>query len=245
MPAVKKPRNISGESDPTATVYPRRVVDREHIEEGVGSLFREPFLRLSRLVPQLSTDISRSTCREGTHWQLYESKSTSREGLPAGRDGACRAAAGTAESCCRASFCCMLSACRCGASLDPDKPIRQYIHQTWQTSQGLPQNSVLAVAQTPDGYLWLGTEEGFARFDGTHFTIFDKHVSGLQTDQIQALYVDRENNLWIGSNGGGLSSYSHGKFTPYTSANGLSNIRSMRFMKTIRARFGSERTAAV
>ncbi len=109
------------------------------------------------------------------------------------------------------------------ASLDPDKPIRQYIHQTWQTSQGLPQNSVLALAQTPDGYLWLGTEEGLARFDGTRFTIFDKHLSGLRTNQIQALYVDRSEKLWIGTNGGGLSSFSHGKFTPYTTANGLSS----------------------
>ncbi len=109
------------------------------------------------------------------------------------------------------------------ASLDPDKPIRQYIHQDWQTAQGLPQNSVLAIAQTPDGYLWLGTEEGLVRFDGVHFTILDKRTSGLQTNLIQVLYVDRESNLWIGTYGGGIACLSHGKFTAYTSANGFPN----------------------
>ncbi len=109
------------------------------------------------------------------------------------------------------------------ASLDPSRPIRQYIHQTWQTAQGLPQNSVLAIAQTPDGYLWLGTEEGLVRFDGVRFTIFDKHSSGLQTNQVQVLYVDAKGNLWIGTNGGGLGCLSHGKFFVYDEANGFPN----------------------
>ncbi|MBV9405120.1 MAG: hypothetical protein JO211_07230, partial [Acidobacteriaceae bacterium] len=109
------------------------------------------------------------------------------------------------------------------ASLDPNKPIRQYIHQVWQTPQGLPQNSVLAIAQTPDGYLWLGTEEGLVRFDGMRFTIFDKHTSGLNDNAIVTLLVDHHQNLWIGTNAGGLSCFRNGKFTAYTSENGLSN----------------------
>jgi signal transduction histidine kinase/ligand-binding sensor domain-containing protein len=108
------------------------------------------------------------------------------------------------------------------ASLDPDKPITQYIHQGWNTSQGLPQNSVLALAQTPDGYLWLGTEEGLVRFDGVNFTIFDKHTADLQNNIIRALLVDREQRLWIGTEGG-LSCYSHGKFSAFTTRNGLAN----------------------
>ncbi len=154
---------------------------------------------------------------------MYESRSTFREGQLAG------ARWGAPRTCCRSGIlltCVFLLpafALPLRASLDPDKPIRQYIHQTWQTAQGLPQNSVLAVAQTPDGYLWLGTEEGLARFDGNRFTIFDKRLSGLHTNQIQALFVDHNNNLWIGSNGGGLASYNHGKFQSYTTANGLSS----------------------
>lgn len=121
----------------------------------------------------------------------------------------------------------MLVLCACSAplraSLDPNKPIRQYIHQGWQSAQGLPQNSVLAIAQTPDGYLWLGTEEGLVRFDGIHFTLLDKRISGLLSNQIQLLYVDHSSNLWIGTNGGGLGRYSHGKFSVYTSSSGLPN----------------------
>ena len=109
------------------------------------------------------------------------------------------------------------------ASLDPDKPLTQYIHQAWQTAQGLPQNSVLAIAQTADGYLWLGTEEGLARFDGIRFVHFDKRVAGLENNLIQCLLVDRQQNLWIGTGGGGLSRYSHGRFTAYTTKDGLSS----------------------
>ena len=109
------------------------------------------------------------------------------------------------------------------ASLDPNKPIRQYIHQVWQTPQGLPQNSVLAIAQTPDGYLWLGTEEGLARFDGLRFVVFDKHTSGLNSNMIRALMVDNHANLWVGTNSGGVSCLKNGKFSAYTSSNGLPN----------------------
>ncbi|MGH9581647.1 MAG: ligand-binding sensor domain-containing protein, partial [Bryobacteraceae bacterium] len=112
----------------------------------------------------------------------------------------------------------------CGqASLAPDARLDKVLHRSWQTAQGLPQNSVLAIAQTPDGYLWLGTEEGLARFDGVHFTVFDKHTPGLLNNQINCLLTDRKGNLWIGTDGGGLSRLSHGKFTAYTSRNGLPN----------------------
>ena len=62
------------------------------------------------------------------------------------------------------------------------------------------------MTQTPDGYLWLATEEGLVRFDGVRFTVFDKeNTPPLQADNILALLVDRSGNLWIGTNGGGLT----------------------------------------
>ncbi|HEX3681152.1 MAG TPA: two-component regulator propeller domain-containing protein [Bryobacteraceae bacterium] len=109
------------------------------------------------------------------------------------------------------------------ASLDPDKPLTQYIHLAWQTAQGLPQNSVLSLAQTADGYLWLGTEEGLARFDGMRFVAFDKRVEGLAVGAIQTLFVDSHQNLWIGTSGGGLSRYAGGRFNAYTTRDGLSS----------------------
>jgi signal transduction histidine kinase/ligand-binding sensor domain-containing protein len=110
------------------------------------------------------------------------------------------------------------------ASLDPSKALTQYVHRTWQTDSGLPQNSVLAIAQTPDGYLWLGTEGGLARFDGVHFTLFDQHaIPGLRSNEIRALLADRAGNLWIGTHGGGLVCLSQGKFRVLDVHAGLSS----------------------
>ena len=84
-------------------------------------------------------------------------------------------------------------------ALEPDKAPRQFPHRAWQTADGLPQNSVLSLAQTPDGYLWGGTWEGLVRFDGVRFTVFDKtNTPALQGRNIHDLAVDRDGTLWIG-----------------------------------------------
>ena len=81
----------------------------------------------------------------------------------------------------------------------------------WTSAQGLPQDTVLAMTQTHDGYLWLGTEGGLARFDGVRFTIFDRsNTPGLGSNFVQALAEDRAGVLWIGTAGGGLSRWFHG-----------------------------------
>jgi len=121
------------------------------------------------------------------------------------------------------SLLCLAATGNALASLDPGKPLHQLIRQTWTTAQGLPQNSVLAITQSADGYLWLGTEEGLVRFDGVTFTTFDKHTFGLNDNIIQALLVDHEQNLWIGTNANGLSCLKNGKFTAYGSKSGLSS----------------------
>ena len=91
-------------------------------------------------------------------------------------------------------------------------------------ADGLPQDNVVSIAQTPDGYLWLGTEEGLARFDGLRFTIFDKsNTPELKSNDIYALLVDRTGNLWIGTGGGGVLRMTQGKFVAFTTQNGLSN----------------------
>ena len=115
------------------------------------------------------------------------------------------------------------------ASLDPDKPISDFIHQSWQTAQGLPQNSVLSLAQTSDGYIWMGTEEGLVRFDGVRFTVFDQHKFGLANNTVMALLADHHQNLWIGTAGGGLSRFHDGTFTPFAMHTGLagSSVRSL------------------
>ncbi len=118
----------------------------------------------------------------------------------------------------------LLVSARAQAALNPAKAISQYTQDTWGTSSGLPSNSILAIAQTPDGYLWLGTEEGLARFDGVRFVIFDtNNTPALESNHVSALLVDAQNNLWIGTQGGGLTVFRNGQFTTYTTRNGLSN----------------------
>src|SRR5258708_5145769 len=110
-----------------------------------------------------------------------------------------------------------------GAAVDPAKSIRQYVRTAWTVTEGLPQNSVVAVLQTRDGYLWFATEEGLVRFNGTKFLVFDKTNSpDLKSNAIQKLLEDkRDGSLWIGTFGGGLTRYSAGRFKSYGVADGL------------------------
>src|SRR5688572_2462029 len=59
-------------------------------------------------------------------------------------------------------------------ALDPNRTLKEFGHQAWTTENGLPQNTVQAIVQTQDGYLWIGTQEGLVRFDGLNFSVFDK-----------------------------------------------------------------------
>src|SRR5215472_691073 len=102
------------------------------------------------------------------------------------------------------------------SSLWADEPVVR----TWQTKDGLPQNTVYAITQTRDGYLWVGTGGGLARFDGPHFRTFGLQ-DGLRSVQISTLLEDRQGILWVGTRGGGLSRFENGRFTPLLSAEGV------------------------
>src|SRR5690349_10063209 len=76
------------------------------------------------------------------------------------------------------------------ARADEASLLRNYLRQTWQTAEGLPQNSVRSIAQTPEGYLWFATAEGLVRFDGVRFTVFDKtSTPALPSGNIDSLAV--------------------------------------------------------
>ncbi len=60
--------------------------------------------------------------------------------------------------------------------LDPDRAMSQYTHDYWNVGQGFAGGPVYAIAQTKDGYLWLGTEMGLVRFDGSRFVFFHPDV---------------------------------------------------------------------
>jgi signal transduction histidine kinase/ligand-binding sensor domain-containing protein/CheY-like chemotaxis protein len=108
-------------------------------------------------------------------------------------------------------------------ALTPNRSLTQYTHRVWQTEDGLPQNTVQSIVQTPDGYLWLASQEGIVRFDGVSFVIFNhKNTEGIKHSSIQALVAGPDGSLWAATTGG-LTRYQHGLFTTYTTADGLSN----------------------
>ncbi|HLP77764.1 MAG TPA: two-component regulator propeller domain-containing protein, partial [Candidatus Paceibacterota bacterium] len=85
--------------------------------------------------------------------------------------------------------------------------------QIWEAEQGLPQNTVTTLVQTRDGYLWLGTYSGLARFDGVHFTVFDDATTpGLSSSRVTSLFEADDGTLWIGHETGMVSRYRQGKF---------------------------------
>jgi signal transduction histidine kinase/streptogramin lyase len=99
----------------------------------------------------------------------------------------------------------------------------QYGLKSWTVDDGLPQNSVYAIHQTRDGYLWMATLDGLTRFDGVRFTIYNKvNTPGLTTNLFISLYEARDGDLWIGTVNGDVTRYHEGTFTTYTSQHGLS-----------------------
>ena len=99
------------------------------------------------------------------------------------------------------------------AGLFPVTAAPNYFTRTWQVEQGLPQNKVTAVVQTRDGYLWVGTYNGLARFDGVHFTVFDdNNTPELRGNRVTSLFEDDDETLWIGTESGDVSQYKDGHF---------------------------------
>jgi signal transduction histidine kinase/ligand-binding sensor domain-containing protein len=92
-------------------------------------------------------------------------------------------------------------------------PATNYFTRLWQTEDGLPQNSVSAIIQSKDGYLWLGTYSGLARFDGVRFICFNKTSEPkLNRTRITSLFEDSDGAIWMGNETGEVARYRHGGF---------------------------------
>ena len=114
----------------------------------------------------------------------------------------------------------LCAAARYGWALDPYRSLTQYSRTVWTQADGLPQDTIRAITQTADGYLWLGTEEGLARFDGYEFTTFDKRDGDLPSNYITALAATADGALWIGT-AAGLTEYRDKRFRTFTTRDGL------------------------
>jgi ligand-binding sensor domain-containing protein/signal transduction histidine kinase len=109
----------------------------------------------------------------------------------------------------------LLTCCPCASALNPSLDINQYAHTPWTVRDGFFKGGITAIAQTPDGYLWLGTEFGLLRFDGVRPTAWEppagEHLPG---SDIRSLLAARDGRLWIGAING-LASWKDGKLTHY------------------------------
>jgi signal transduction histidine kinase/ligand-binding sensor domain-containing protein len=110
----------------------------------------------------------------------------------------------------------LLACCPHLFGLDPSLDINQYAHTAWKVREDLSKGLIFSIAQTPDGYLWLGTEFGLLRFDGVRSIPWQPPAGQhLPSSDIRALLVARDGSLWIGTREG-LASWKDGKLTQHT-----------------------------
>jgi ligand-binding sensor domain-containing protein len=98
------------------------------------------------------------------------------------------------------------------ASIATAQP-RDYLLDVWDTERGLPSSLVASVAQTPQGYLWVATQNGLLRFDGLRFVAFDPdNTPQLPHARVEHLFVDAAGTLWINTYDGSITSWRDGLF---------------------------------
>src|ERR1700761_4071725 len=114
----------------------------------------------------------------------------------------------------------LLVCCPCASALSSSLDINQYAHNTWTIRDGFFNGVIESIAQTPDGYLWLGTEFGLLHFDGVRAVPWQpprgEHLRG---GRIVGLLTGRDGRLWIGTVGE-LASWRDGKLTHYPELTG-------------------------
>jgi PAS domain S-box-containing protein len=99
------------------------------------------------------------------------------------------------------------------SAVDSTRTVSQYLHDSWGTERGLPGGSITAIAQTSDGYLWIGTDKGLVRFDGLNFHQFERaHPNPILIGPVRTLLVDASDNLWILLQNTQVFRYQNGNF---------------------------------
>jgi signal transduction histidine kinase/ligand-binding sensor domain-containing protein/ActR/RegA family two-component response regulator len=128
----------------------------------------------------------------------------------------------------RTGVLCLLLAAACAAlphrllALDPSFLFSQYRQNLWTADNGLPASSVFSVAETKDGFLWIGTSDGLARFDGVEFERFTQTDSPALSDpSVFTLLAASDGSLWLGTNST-LVRHSHGRFESVSAGTALS-----------------------
>ena len=98
-------------------------------------------------------------------------------------------------------------------AVDPNRNMSQYIREQWGIERGFPGGTVHAITQTPDGYLWIGTDKGLVRFDGVNFTLIHRPAPEIFPDNpVLGLTTDADGNLWVRMQSLTVLRYHDGKF---------------------------------
>jgi signal transduction histidine kinase/ligand-binding sensor domain-containing protein len=114
----------------------------------------------------------------------------------------------------------LLASYPCALALDPTLDVSQYAHKSWKVREGFTKGRISSIAQTPDGYLWLGTEFGLLRFDGVRAVPWQPpQGQNLPSANIVKLLVARDGTLWIGTTKG-LASWKERKLIQYAELSG-------------------------
>jgi signal transduction histidine kinase/ligand-binding sensor domain-containing protein len=151
---------------------------------------------------------------------------------------AARRSPAPAETHRRAALCGLLAAASLlgwaltSLALEPSTPLANYGRQTWVMENGLPQNTVQALLQTRDGFVWLGTEVGLVRFDDNGFQVFDRNSTpALPGNDVRCLLETKDGALWIGTSDG-LARWKDGSVTAFTTKDGLPANGILEFWET-------------
>lgn len=102
--------------------------------------------------------------------------------------------------------------------------------RTWQSDEGLPDNTVVGTAQTPDGFLWVATHTGLARFDGVQFRLFPVTLAGVMPSKSTGLLADRRGRLWLSKDNGSVVRVERGQAEIILSPRAEGALQGVRFM---------------
>lgn len=98
-------------------------------------------------------------------------------------------------------------------ALSPDRGLAQYVHSAWGAEEGYAAGTIYAIAQSPDGYFWLGTERGLVRFDGSEFKVMEPPLPDrIAEGAVRSVVQGKEGNLWVRLDGPRLLRYRDGVF---------------------------------
>jgi len=171
----------------------------------------------------------RSFVQANVCWRVFppgpmahnHANSTDAAGEAAQRSSLSGGTHGATALCCLLATALLLSCGRSGQALEPFTPLANYGRQTWVMENGLPQNTVQALVQTRNGFVWLGTEAGLVRFDGNSFTVFDQNSTpALPGNDVRCLLETNDGALWIGTSEG-LARWKDGVVKIFTTNDGL------------------------